>query len=117
MLTTFEWQYVTVLYSNNAYGRAAFAEFMAIAEHENICIATQVKIEPYFADDAEAMNNVVKYYLLEGSRNASVAVMLTTDSDARAILAAVKGHLKDKTNTLVWVASDYWGSRYQVCYQ
>ncbi len=107
------WTYVKLLYSNSAYGNTLADHFFKLTSLEGICIATQLKIEDHLVRNEKAMKNIVKFYLLESFPTAEVVVMLTTDSDARAILKAADALVKDGLpweQNLTWISTDYWGS-------
>ena len=114
VLKTFNWDYVTVFYSDSPYGESAFTEFMKIAQSENICIASQVKLEDYIVADKQAMANLARFYIQEGFPESRVVVLFTSDSDARALLSAYKSQLNDDIGHVVWIGTDLWGSRSKV---
>ena len=107
----YEWTYVKLLYSDTVYGTAAAKEFLRLAPELGVCVATQVQLSPYLTRTAGAMSNIVSYYLTEAFTEAKVVVMFTTDHDTRAVLEAMRNVLGNHSSDIVWLASDFWGSR------
>ncbi len=113
VLKEYNWTYVKVVYSSNAYGQSLATHFISMATEIGICIATQVKLEDHLVKDKVAMVNLVDAYLLQSFPEARVVVMLTTDVHARAVLQAVDSlatNLSPWQQNLTWVATDHWGS-------
>lgn len=108
------WTYVSAIFSDNAYGRASMRQFLKMAKANNICVATQVKMESYFAEQRETMHNIVWYLIAGVFRDSNVVVTFLSESDARALLEAKKKILGNTTNRIVWLAADAWGNRESV---
>ena len=116
-LLRYKWTYVKLVYSNNAYGNSIAREFISHATANDICIATQVRLEDYMTSNKTAMKMLVSWYLLETKTDAQVVVMLTTDTHSRAVLEAVNSLVTNQTQwqqNLTWIATDHWGSRKSV---
>ena len=116
-LLRYKWTYVKLVYSSNAYGDSLARRFISYATQNNICIATQVRLEDYMIRKKTAMKSLVSWYLLETKTDAQVVVMLTTDVHTRVVLEAVNSLVTDETqwqHNLTWIATDHWGSRKSV---
>ena len=116
-LLRYKWTYVKLVYSNNAYGNSLARQFVSYATANDICIATQVKLEEYMTRNKAAMKTLVSWYLLETKTEAQVVVMLTTDTHSRAVLEAVNSLVTNEIQwqqNLTWIATDHWGPRMSV---
>ncbi|CAH1801204.1 unnamed protein product, partial [Owenia fusiformis] len=109
IIKNFGWSYVHAVFSDNAYGVSGMREFIRIATNEGICVATQIKMEEYFAKNETVMSNILHFYFPGNFNKSRVVVMFTTDTMTRAILETKQ--ITSIGNDLVWLAADYWGTQ------
>ena len=115
IIKSFNWTYVKVLFSDNAFGNSAVRDFLRLAKSRQIFVATQVKLANYLTVDALAMRNIMQYYLLEAYQSAKVVVMFVTDTHAQRIMQAMRSLLGGmKSHDLIFLASHHWGVRQSV---
>ena len=97
----FNWNHISVVYSDNAYGSRGRAEIVAFARENNICI----ELDEGIIDGADQERYKDVADLLNRSK-AEVVLLFALDDVARGLL----GTFANLTNRhqLTWIASDGW---------
>ena len=97
----FNWNHISVVYSDNAYGSRGRTEIVALARENNICI----ELDEGIIDGADQERYKDVADLLNRSK-AEVVLLFALDDVARGLL----GTFANLTNRrqLTWIASDGW---------
>lgn len=104
LLIQMKWKYISVVYSDDAYGNDLYSIFVEKAKAKSICVAMSPTITVgYSADDFQSVVRV-----LRGNPQANVVLLLTSDVHTRDLLTAAETL---QVNDLQWVGTDTWGSR------
>lgn len=106
VVKSFNWSYVSTVYSEGSYGESGIQHFTSEANNRNVCVAAAEKV-PSTANETTFDNIIQK---LAKKPNARSVVLFTRAEDARRILqAADKATRANLTQPFQWIASDGWG--------
>uniref|UniRef100_H2ZKW4 G-protein coupled receptors family 3 profile domain-containing protein n=1 Tax=Ciona savignyi TaxID=51511 RepID=H2ZKW4_CIOSA len=107
------WQYVSFIHDNNAYGNAAFDAFKSQIENTTICMAVNIRVPR--TPDQQIIVDAVNSLLSKDKARVVVAFVSTST------LAKLVGRVADLgyANHFQWIGSDSWNasdeeSMYQV---
>ena len=116
LLKKFQWDYITAFYSDSAYGRSSFSEFLRLTEAERICLGSQVMLADYLVNDAKTMEDLVRFYISRRFARCHVVVLFTSDWHTRSLLSAYKSWMRNSgnLNRVIWIGTNGWGSRLDV---
>ncbi len=103
VIKALQWNYVTVLYSDGPPEVANFRKFITLAEEAGICIATQVKLDTYTLRSREAMQKLVRFYLVNGFPESKVILTIMRKTDFKIMLEAVRKVIGTESNGLTWL--------------
>ena len=107
LVAHFGWKYVSVLYSDDNYGRPLQEVFQDKAEQYGVCLANKITL-PYRATRQTIEEKLRK---IQRTPKSKVILLFASEFDARNVLKAVKRlDIRNK----VWIASDSWSSSLNV---
>ena len=105
MIRTFNWTYVSIVYTNNVYGRGGFEQLQSILTREEntprICIAHIIPVR-MGADDS--VHDGVVDTLLKSRRNATTVILFANAQTAMGVIAAWSR--RNNTHNVTWIVSD-----------
>nr|XP_054774182.1 uncharacterized protein LOC129282279 [Lytechinus pictus] len=106
LISRFGWFYVSVVYSDNAYGNDIYSEFREHARNGGICVAMALGVP--------AMG-VVNYPSIVSSLmsnpQSKVVVLLTSAGHTKGVLEAAEAA---EAFDLQWIGGDTWGNRQDI---
>lgn len=104
------WTAVFAVHSRGSYGEQGMLIFNNFSQHLNVCIADHRLLEPDFT--AEQYDKIIDRFLKEDDIH--VVVMFCNSEDLRSmLLAAKRAQNKGITKRFIWLASDFWGTRFR----
>ena len=107
LLQSFGWNYVSVIASDNAYGRSGMDALRLELKARGICIAVEAIFYPSLIK--EKLHQIID--LLKRKPRASVVVLWCQRPNAIGFLQeATKHDLRNKT----WIGTETWGDAYQI---
>ncbi|XP_039261392.2 metabotropic glutamate receptor 7-like isoform X1 [Styela clava] len=98
-----EWNYISFIYDDDAYGVDGYTEFTRKAEKNNICIAF-TKALPMIGEDIN-MTLVIEELLTR--KNARVVVVFSNTGNAEKVFVAARS-IPEAVENLIWIGSDGW---------
>ena len=105
LLENFEWKFVSIIYSLNAYGEAGHREFLIHAKNRNVCIDLDSGILESSGTDnyKQLAENLLK-------SKAKVVILFCLDFFANRFIEQVNLLQKEMnfTTRFMWIASDGW---------
>ncbi|XP_071496679.1 uncharacterized protein [Diadema antillarum] len=103
LIQRFDWSYVSVVYSDNAYGNDIYEIFRKQAQEQGICIAMAISVMATGVVDYTRIVNQ-----LTVNPQSKVVILLTSDFHTKGVLDAAE---ELGVNDLQWIGGDTWGSR------
>ena len=105
MIRTFNWTYVSIVYTDNIYGRGGFKQLQRIlASGDNttkICIAHSI---PVRLGASDSVHDGVVDTLLKSRRNATTVILFANAQTANDVIAAWSR--RNDTHNVTWIVSD-----------
>ena len=102
ILHRFRWNYVSFLYSDDAYGSAGFKEFVNASAKNGICIDLSHSVSPSFTEgDYEKLLDDL------GNSKARVVIFFANEEIVNGVLERVNKNETLRRN-FTWIASDGW---------
>ena len=105
MIRTFNWTYVSIVYTDNVYGRGGFEQLQRIlASGDNatkICIAHSI---PVRLGASDSVHDGVVDTLLKSRRNATTVILFANAQTANDVIAAWSR--RNDTHNVTWIVSD-----------
>ncbi|XP_053375882.1 uncharacterized protein LOC123533311 isoform X2 [Mercenaria mercenaria] len=108
ILKAFDWDYITVVYSENSYGRSAVQTLLSQSDRNNpqFCFGRAVSM-PLDADLNDAKHVIDQLNQLIGAR---VVVTFVTSEHVPLLLQATEE--KGLKHRFTWIGSDTWANNY-----
>ncbi|XP_078000603.1 metabotropic glutamate receptor-like [Glandiceps talaboti] len=103
LILHFGWTYISIIHSDESYGRNGINFLTAEVAKRGICVAASLQVSR-FDSDAE-LGNVVT--TLRKHSNAKVVVVFSIPLHANLFLKAVRR--VNATSEFIWIGSDGWG--------
>ncbi len=110
ILLTFNWTYVSTIYSQNPYGEPGISEFRELASQNGICIDLDIGIEDSFMDSDF---DTLAASLIASSAN--VVIVFASQDNAQKLLSRVS--TSTSRTRFTWIASDAWARSINVVSQ
>ena len=107
LLLHFGWYHVSIIYSNNLYGRPGINEFRLLAEANGVCIDFNRGIEENYI---KSNYTILANKLLNSTAN--VVVLFASSNHVEMLLTEVHTLYSSGTSKrrFLWIASDTWSS-------
>lgn len=102
ILHRFDWNYVSILHSEDTYGSAGINEFVNVSGMNDICIDLRRGIPPTFS--STDYDNLVDEL---GNSRARVVIIFANQESVDQVLTRVNRNETLRTN-FTWIASDAW---------
>ena len=104
------WTAVFAVHSRGSYGEQGMLIFDNFSKQSNVCIADHRQLEPDFI--AEQYDDIINSFLKE--EDIRVVVMFCNSEDLRSmLLAAKRAQNRGNNKQFIWLASDFWGTRFR----
>ncbi|XP_052799942.1 uncharacterized protein LOC128231322 [Mya arenaria] len=110
ILKTFSWDYITVVYADNTYGRSARDTLLDQAESSNPQYCFSRTISMPLDADLETAKNVIDR--LNSRIGARVVVTFVTSEQVQLLLQATTE--KGLNHRFIWIGSDSWANSYEI---
>ena len=107
LVSHFGWEYVSVVFNNNAYGEPGTDAFIENAMNRGICVDVRMSIPLQVTGSESEFNTAVDQTVQELLNSTATVVIVFTD---QATVSALFRKL-DETRTqrsFIWIASDAW---------
>ena len=111
LVAHFEWRYITLLYSDDLYGRGGIAEFIRELEAKNFtmtCIAAEIVLNTDQSNYEDAVDQMSQAWV----SNASVALLFGHTQNAVGILDVIQRRINSDNSfplqNITWIGSDSW---------
>uniref|UniRef100_G3PF77 Olfactory receptor C family, b1 n=1 Tax=Gasterosteus aculeatus aculeatus TaxID=481459 RepID=G3PF77_GASAC len=103
MMHHFGWNWVGVVYGDDAYGSEAFHSFLGNAEANDVCLAYQ-EVLPHYLDDSLSLQSVKRVAKVIRSSGAQVVLLILKAELVELLFKEMIG-----TNTSrIWISTDTW---------
>lgn len=102
LLMIMNWNYISIVYSNNSYGTDLWKGVTKRLSKNSICVAMSLTVSLHETDHGK----IVKQLMV--NPQAKVVLLLTSVEDTRLVLEAAE--TKSVTD-LQWIGTETWGSR------
>lgn len=110
IITYMNWTAVFAVHSRGSYGEQGMQILEKFSAQSNVCIADHWQLEPDFA--LEDYDKIIEKFLKE--KDIRVVVMFCNSEDLRSmLLAAKRAQTRGVKKRFIWLASDFWGTRYR----
>ncbi|XP_044185325.1 G-protein coupled receptor family C group 6 member A [Thunnus albacares] len=103
MMAHYGWDWVGVVYADDAYGKAAFQSFLKDAEKNNVCLAYQ-EVMPHHTDHEHSMKRIKQITQQICSSKAQVVLLILK---AEVVELLFKEMMRTNTSR-IWISSDAW---------
>ncbi|XP_022079446.1 uncharacterized protein LOC110973163 [Acanthaster planci] len=104
LLQAANWQYVSVVYSDNLYGTDLWKGVQQNLARTSVCVAMSLRLLPTYTSRDYEM--IVRQ--LQTNPYAQTVLLLTSDIDTRRVLEAAE---RISVTDLQWIGTDAWGDR------
>lgn len=103
MMHHFGWNWVGVVYGDDAYGSEAFHSFLGNAEANDVCLAYQ-EVLPHYFNDSLSLQSVKRVAKVIRSSGAQVVLLILKAELVELLFKEMIG-----TNTSrIWISTDTW---------
>ncbi|XP_002735016.2 uncharacterized protein LOC100374272 [Saccoglossus kowalevskii] len=102
IISSVGWSYVSVVYTNNAYGQDMMKQFTDAIRHTNICIAATLMLDLYDTNYDFVTDS------LDAQIQSKVAILFTSDLQTQKLLENAERKQLQRTH---WIGTDTWGDR------
>lgn len=107
LLKYYDWTYVSVFASDDAYGRLGLDELRLSAKQRDLCFAKDKVFNPNLADGSRELTEIINS-LRAFNGTAHVVVLWCQFNDAEAIIDGVK---EAGISNITWIGTETWGTR------
>lgn len=105
VLMELQWNYISIVYSDDSYGNDILEQFRKASETSNICVAMTLAVSKMMSSPS-AIDGLIDS--LQTNPHARVVLLLTSDLHTRSVLQAAE---RKEVTDIQWVGGDTWGSR------
>ena len=109
LVSNFGWEYVSVIFNDNTYGKPGTDAFIDGAMQRGICIDYRRGIIQQEISGAEVFNEIISETITDLlNSTASVVVAFTDEATIMALFRELRR--RNSTRRFVWIASDAWAN-------